>query len=158
MKAYRGEDGRLRLFRPDRNMARMLKTAARSSLPTFEAEEMIKCLKRLIQIDKDWIPKSTSSSLYIRPTFIATDVTATDKSYSQIFVLNLYIFCYSLALVSQVPMKLYSMPFFLQLVLILVLVLNLFPYLLIHNMFALGLEDVVPWKWALTMPQLFTFK
>ena len=144
MKAYRGEDGRLRLFRPDRNMARMLKTAARSSLPTFEAEEMIKCLKRLIQIDKDWIPKSTSSSLYIRPTFIATDVTATDKSYSQIFVLNLYIFCYSLALVSQVPMKLYSMPFFLQLVLILVLVLNLFPYLLIHNMFALGLEDVVP--------------
>ena len=158
MKAYRGEDGRLRLFRPDRNMARMLKTAARSSLPTFEAEEMIKCLKRLIQIDKDWIPKSTSSSLYIRPTFIATDVTATDKSYSQIFVLNLYIFCYSLALVSQVPMKLYSMPFFLLLVLILVLVLNLFPYLLIHNMFALGLEDVVPWKWALTMPQLFTFK
>ena len=158
MKAYRGEDGRLRLFRPDRNMARMLKTAARSSLPTFEAEEMIKCLKRLIQIDKDWIPKSTSSSLYIRPTFIATDVTATDKSCSQIFVLNLYIFCYSLALVSQVPMKLYSMPFFLQLVLILVLVLNLFPYLLIHNMFALGLEDVVPWKWALTMPQLFTFK
>ena len=144
MKAYRGEDGRLRLFRPDRNMARMLKTAARSSLPTFEAEEMIKCLKRLIQIDKDWIPKSTSSSLYIRPTFIATDVTATDKPYSQIFVLNLYIFCYSLALVSQVPMKLYSMPFFLQLVLILVLVLNLFPYLLIHNMFALGLEDVVP--------------
>lgn len=144
MKAYRGEDGRLRLFRPDRNMARMLKTAARSSLPTFEAEEMIKCLKRLIQIDKDWIPKSTSSSLYIRPTFIATDVTATDKSYSQIFVLNLYIFCYSLALVSQVPMKLYSMPFFLLLVLILVLVLNLFPYLLIHNMFALGLEDVVP--------------
>ena len=92
MKAYRGEDGRLRLFRPDRNMARMLKTAARSSLPTFEAEEMIKCLKRLIQIDKDWIPKSTSSSLYIRPTFIATDVTATDKSYSQIFCSKLVYF------------------------------------------------------------------
>jgi len=73
MKAYRGEDGRLRLFRPDRNMARMLKTASRSALPTFDAEEMIKCLKRLIQIDRDWIPNSTTSSLYIRPTFIATD-------------------------------------------------------------------------------------
>ena len=75
MKAYRGEDGRLRLFRPDRNMARMLNTAKRSSLPTFDASEMIKCIKRLIQIDKEWIPHSTTSSLYIRPTFIATDVS-----------------------------------------------------------------------------------
>ena len=75
MKAYRGDDGCLRMFRPDRNMARMLKTATRSSLPTFDPEEMIKCLKRLIQIDRDWIPNSDTSSLYIRPTFIATDVT-----------------------------------------------------------------------------------
>jgi branched-chain amino acid aminotransferase len=73
MKAYRGEDGRLRLFRPDKNMERMLKTAARSSLPSFDAQEMIKCIRRLIQIDRDWIPNSTTSSLYIRPTFIATD-------------------------------------------------------------------------------------
>nr|SVE75091.1 EOG090X051P [Daphnia dolichocephala] len=73
MKAYRGEDGRLRLFRPDRNMARMLSTAKRSSLPTFDAGEMIKCIKRLIQVDKEWIPYSNTSSLYIRPTFIATD-------------------------------------------------------------------------------------
>ena len=76
MKAYRGEDGRLRLFRPDRNMARMLNTSKRASLPTFDGEEMIKCIKRLIQIDKDWIPNSTSSSLYIRPTLIGTDVSS----------------------------------------------------------------------------------
>lgn len=73
MKAYRGEDGHLRMFRPDRNMARMITTAKRSSLPPFDADEMIKCMKRLIQIDKSWIPHSTTSSLYIRPTFIATD-------------------------------------------------------------------------------------
>jgi len=73
MKAYRGEDGRIRMFRPDRNMARMLNTAARSSLPTFDADEMIQCLKRLIQIDRDWVPYSTTSSLYIRPTFIGTE-------------------------------------------------------------------------------------
>jgi branched-chain amino acid aminotransferase len=74
MKAYRGEDGLIRMFRPDRNMARMLNTAARSSLPTFDADEMIECLKRLIQIDRDWVPYSTTSSLYIRPTFIGTEV------------------------------------------------------------------------------------
>nr|CAG4647008.1 EOG090X051P [Megafenestra aurita]SVE92357.1 EOG090X051P [Megafenestra aurita] len=73
MKAYRGEDGRIRLFRPDRNMARMLNTAKRASLPAFDADEMIKCIKKLVQIDKEWIPHSTTSSLYIRPTFIATD-------------------------------------------------------------------------------------
>ena len=58
MKAYRGDDGRLRLFRPDRNMIRMLNTAKRVSLPEFDMEEMIKCIKRLIQIDRDWIPHS----------------------------------------------------------------------------------------------------
>lgn len=77
MKAYRGEDGRIRLFRPDRNMARMLNTAKRASLPAFDADEMIKCIKKLVQIDKEWIPHSTTSSLYIRPTFIATDVSLT---------------------------------------------------------------------------------
>ena len=74
MKAYRGDDGKIRLFRPDRNMARLLKTAARSSLPTFEADEMIDCIKHLIQIDRDWVPKSSTSSLYIRPTLIGTEV------------------------------------------------------------------------------------
>ncbi len=75
MKAFRGEDGRLRLFRPDRNMERMLTSAKRASLPTFDGNEMIKCMKRLIQIDREWVPDSPSSSLYIRPTLIATDVS-----------------------------------------------------------------------------------
>lgn len=74
MKAYRGEDGRLRLFRPDRNMARMYDSAVRASLPAFDTQELVKCIKRLVQVEKDWVPHSTSSSLYIRPTFIATDV------------------------------------------------------------------------------------
>lgn len=33
MKAYRAEDGKVRLFRPDQNMERMLGSAKRSSLP-----------------------------------------------------------------------------------------------------------------------------
>lgn len=91
MKAYRGEDGRLRLFRPDRNMARMLNTSKRASLPTFDGEEMIKCIKRLIQIDKDWIPNSTSSSLYIRPTLIGTDVSSIFLLLPEFYDLNNFI-------------------------------------------------------------------
>ena len=44
MKAYRGIDGKIRIFRPEMNMARMNATASRSGLPTFEAEEFIQCV------------------------------------------------------------------------------------------------------------------
>ena len=46
MKAYRGVDGRVRLFRPDLNMARMNMTAERSCLPTFDSRELLNCIKR----------------------------------------------------------------------------------------------------------------
>nr|CAG4643916.1 EOG090X051P [Lepidurus arcticus] len=75
MKAYRGVDGRIRLFRPDCNMERLLMTAKRASLPTFNSEEMIRCIKKLIQVDQEWVPHSESSSLYIRPTLIGTEPT-----------------------------------------------------------------------------------
>jgi len=75
MKAYRGVDGKTRLFRPDLNMKRLLRGADRALLPPFEPEEFLQCLKRLIKIEDEWIPHSESSSLYIRPTFIGTDVS-----------------------------------------------------------------------------------
>ncbi|XP_063530401.1 branched-chain-amino-acid aminotransferase, cytosolic isoform X2 [Cydia strobilella] len=75
MKAYRGVDDKIRLFRPDLNMKRMNLAAHRSGLPIFNGEELIKCMKRLIQIDQEWVPHSESSTLYIRPTLIATEAT-----------------------------------------------------------------------------------
>ncbi|XP_034240326.1 branched-chain-amino-acid aminotransferase, cytosolic [Thrips palmi] len=73
MKAYRGVDGRIRVFRPEMNMDRMNRSAARAGLPTFSGPELIKCLSRLVSIDQEWVPHSESSSLYIRPTFIGID-------------------------------------------------------------------------------------
>lgn len=75
MKAYRGVDGRIRTFRPNMNMARMNLTARRSGLPTFEGEELIKCMNRLISIDQEWVPHKNAASLYIRPTLIGIDVS-----------------------------------------------------------------------------------
>ena len=46
MKAYRGVDGRIRLFRPDLNMKRMNTSAERSCLPTFDPDELLECIKR----------------------------------------------------------------------------------------------------------------
>jgi branched-chain amino acid aminotransferase len=75
MKAYRGVDGRIRIFRPEMNMARMNASAQRSGLPTFDAQEFIKCMARLISIDQEWIPHSQEASLYLRPTLIGIEPT-----------------------------------------------------------------------------------
>lgn len=73
MKAYYAVDGSLRLFRPDLNLNRLQKSSLRSSLPEFNKEELLSCIKKLVSIERDWIPKSTAASLYLRPTFIGTE-------------------------------------------------------------------------------------
>uniref|UniRef100_UPI0037E7FB0E branched-chain-amino-acid aminotransferase, cytosolic isoform X1 n=1 Tax=Semicossyphus pulcher TaxID=241346 RepID=UPI0037E7FB0E len=73
LKAYRGDDNRLRLFRPMLNMNRMSKSARRACLPTFDHSELLECIRRLVEIDQDWVPHSDSAGLYIRPTFISTE-------------------------------------------------------------------------------------
>ncbi|XP_047660234.1 branched-chain-amino-acid aminotransferase, cytosolic isoform X2 [Tachysurus fulvidraco] len=73
MKAYRGQDDRVRLFRPMLNMERMLKSAHRACLPTFDGAELLECIRKLVEVDQDWVPHSDSASLYIRPTFLGTE-------------------------------------------------------------------------------------
>jgi len=52
---------------------RMLRSADRSALPRFDAAEFLECMKKLISVDRDWVPDSKSSTLYIRPTMIGTE-------------------------------------------------------------------------------------
>eukprot|EP00271_Cylindrocystis_brebissonii_P013022 TRINITY_DN32568_c0_g1_i1.p1 TRINITY_DN32568_c0_g1~~TRINITY_DN32568_c0_g1_i1.p1 ORF type:complete len:493 (+),score=115.23 TRINITY_DN32568_c0_g1_i1:347-1825(+) len=72
MKAYRGPDGRVRLFRPDRNMARLASSCQRLHLPPFDQAEFLECIKALLREDREWVPAQEGFSLYIRPTAIAT--------------------------------------------------------------------------------------
>lgn len=51
MKVYRGFDGKLRLFRPDKNCARLVMSSARVALPTFDPRELEKLLKAFMKID-----------------------------------------------------------------------------------------------------------
>jgi len=73
MKAYKCTDGSIQLFRPEENMKRLFASAERLSLPTFDKEEVLKCIAELVRVDQDWIPDCDSSSLYIRPTIISTE-------------------------------------------------------------------------------------
>ncbi|KAK2565396.1 Branched-chain-amino-acid aminotransferase [Acropora cervicornis] len=72
MKAYRGDDDKIRLFRPLENMQRLNRSADRSCLPGFDGKEFLKCLRHLISIEKEWVPYSNKCSLYLRPTLIGT--------------------------------------------------------------------------------------
>ncbi|BGP42173.1 branched-chain-amino-acid transaminase bat2 [Rhodotorula kratochvilovae] len=72
LKAYKGKDGVPRLFRPDKNMERMNRSAARLAFPTFTGENVTQLIKKLVEIDADWVPTDPGTSLYIRPTMIGT--------------------------------------------------------------------------------------
>ena len=73
LKAYYLQDGGIGLFRPDRNIARMNNSAKRLVMPEINPDLFLEALKELILVDKDWIPHSSGTSLYIRPTMIATE-------------------------------------------------------------------------------------
>ena len=72
LKAYRGVDGKIRLFRPDENFKRLNHSNERLSIPKIDEQFALDCLKKLVEIEKDWIPHSPDTSLYIRPFIIAT--------------------------------------------------------------------------------------
>ena len=72
-KCYRRSDGRLQLFRPQDNLARMTKSALRMAMPPLDEAMAMAGLKALLQVDGDWVPHRPGTSLYIRPTMIALD-------------------------------------------------------------------------------------
>lgn len=73
LKAYRTADGSVQLFRPDENFKRMNVSNERMVIPEINEEDMLFALKKLIEIEKDWVPHTEGASLYIRPFIIATD-------------------------------------------------------------------------------------
>ncbi|OWF54154.1 branched-chain-amino-acid aminotransferase, cytosolic-like [Mizuhopecten yessoensis] len=76
MKAFRGYDDKVRLFRPMDNMDRMVRSAERAGLPTFDPVELLGCVMKLLSVDKSWVPRATPDlpySVYLRPTMIGTE-------------------------------------------------------------------------------------
>lgn len=75
MKAYyQFELDRIVMFRPDMNAKRMINSSRAVALPSdFDPDELVECIKALVDLDRDWVPKNESGSMYIRPTHIATN-------------------------------------------------------------------------------------
>ena len=73
LKAYRTRDNRIVMFRPDENIKRLNQSCDRLCIPRVDEELTLQAMKKLVDIDRDWVPDAPGTSLYIRPFIYATD-------------------------------------------------------------------------------------
>ena len=91
LKAYKGEDGKVYLFRPDMNAKRTNSTNDRLVIPQIPEEDFVQAVSAVVDVDRDWIPTEPGTSLYIRPFIIATDEflgVAPSKTYLFMIILS----------------------------------------------------------------------
>ena len=90
LKAYKGENDEVYLFRPDMNAKRTNKSNERLCIPELPEEDFVQAVKAVVDIDRDWIPTTPGTSLYVRPFIIATDEflgVAPSKTYMFMIIL-----------------------------------------------------------------------
>jgi branched-chain amino acid aminotransferase len=73
MKAYRGKDNKIYLFRPKDNLARFNRSARRMCMPEVDIDMVHGAIRQLLEIEQEWVPSAQGATLYIRPTMIATE-------------------------------------------------------------------------------------
>lgn len=91
LKAYKGDNGEVYLFRPDMNAKRANNSNKRLCIPSIPEEDFVQAVKAVVDIDRDWIPDEPGTSLYIRPFVISTDDhlgVAPSKSYLFMVILS----------------------------------------------------------------------
>ena len=75
LKAYRGVNGTIQLFRPQENAKRMNVSCERMCLPVLAEEDFMQILTEFVGLEKDWIPTVSGTSLYLRPFMFGNDET-----------------------------------------------------------------------------------
>jgi len=73
LKAYRTDSGDIQLFRPQDNLRRLNISGHMLCMPELDEAFILEVLIQLLKIEKGWVPGTSGTSLYIRPTIIATD-------------------------------------------------------------------------------------
>ena len=73
LKAFRAKDGTVRLFRPQKHIERMNNSARRMCIPPLDPETALRSLVALVGLEKEWVPSTVGTSLYVRPTIIANE-------------------------------------------------------------------------------------
>ena len=73
IKAFRGVDGKVRIFRPYAHAARMASGARKLCLPMVSADEFVEACKDVVRRNLEFLPPYESqAALYIRPVLFGT--------------------------------------------------------------------------------------
>ena len=73
MKAYRGIDGAIRIFRPEMNHRRLTDSCNRMCIPPIDEDVFIRAVEQLVKVDNRWVPDGERQALYVRPVLFATE-------------------------------------------------------------------------------------
>ena len=73
VKAYKDANNNPLIFRPRENWKRMNRSAVRMAMPEVPEEIFVGGMKKLVDLDRNWIPSTEDTSLYIRPLLVAID-------------------------------------------------------------------------------------
>jgi branched-chain amino acid aminotransferase len=73
LKAFRGVDGKIRVFRPHKHVERMNNSARRLCIPTLEPALALDSILSLVGLERAWVPSTVGTSLYIRPIIVANE-------------------------------------------------------------------------------------
>lgn len=74
LKAYRGsQDNIIRVFRPWQNGARFEMSCERLCIPPIPVDFFVEAISALVTVEREWVPKSRSNSLYVRPLIFASE-------------------------------------------------------------------------------------
>lgn len=73
LKAYLRVDDEIGLFRLGANAERLNVSNRRLCIPEIDPDFFVAAVETLVDIERDWVPRVDGSSLYIRPTVIATE-------------------------------------------------------------------------------------
>jgi len=73
MKAFSYKNGKINIFRADKHYERFTRSSKRMDIPEVPKELFLNAIKTLVNLDRDWVPKSEFKSYYIRPFIVGLD-------------------------------------------------------------------------------------
>lgn len=73
MKANKTANGDVLIFRPEMNALRFKESCERMCMPVIPEDIFVELVRKMVEVDKEWVPSKEGDSLYIRPFLFATD-------------------------------------------------------------------------------------
>jgi branched-chain amino acid aminotransferase len=91
VKGFAAPDGGVRLFRPDAFARRLNASARRLCMPELDPALLVEAIRRLVDVDRDWVPRAPGTSVYVRPFMLATEAflgVRPSRTYSLLVILS----------------------------------------------------------------------